>query len=442
MDLQEKAQGIVADNIDKLKAYSVGNGAAMVTKPGTGEILAMIGSHDFFDTDHDGNVNVTTSPRQPGSSIKPINYATALEHKLITPATIIMDIPTTFPGPKPYSPVNYDGRFHGPVPVRNALGNSFNIPAVKVLAINGVDAMIKQAASMGITTFTDPSRYGLSLTLGGAEVRMTDMATAFGVFANGGERVNLIPVLKVEDTNGRVLEEYKPKPGERVLSAGTSYLISSILSDNGARSEAFGLSSQLVVKGKTVAVKTGTTDDKRDNWTIGYTPTYLVATWVGNNDNKPMNPAITSGVTGAAPIWNQIITVLLSDKINESFKLPSGVDAVSICPTTGGPQADGCANRVEYFLAGTEPKTGAFAKAHVWIDNTTGQVVEAGSPNAHESDEVLITDEFSKKQYCVSCPQVYPSLIPTASPAPNQTQPTTTTNGNTQNNTQNLNFHF
>ncbi len=438
LDLQEKAQKNVADNIEKLKAYNVGNGAALVTKPGTGEILAMVGSHDFFDAEHDGNVNVTTALRQPGSSIKPINYATAIEHKLITPATIIMDVPTTFGGgPKPYTPVNYDGKFHGPVSARSALGNSFNIPAVKVLAINGVDAMIKQAGAMGITSFTDPARYGLSLTLGGAEVKMVDMATAFGVFANGGDRVNLVPVLKVEDSSGRILEEYRQKPGEHVLSPATSYIISSILSDNGARTAAFGPSSQLVVKGKTVAVKTGTTDDKRDNWTIGYTPTYLVVTWVGNNDNKPMNPAITSGVTGAAPIWNQIMTLVLSDKINESFKTPTGVDAVEICATTGGPKTEGCANRAEYFVAGTAPKTGAFAKAHVWVDNTSGQVVEAGSPNAHESDEVVVMDQYSKKQYCVSCPQVYPS--PNPSPVPNTT---VTNTGGAQNNTQTVNLNF
>ncbi len=442
LNLQEKVQKIVTDNIDKLKSFNVGNGAAVVTKPKTGEILAMVGSRDFFDTEHDGNVNVTISPRQPGSSIKPINYATALEHKLITPATIILDVPTTFGGIPPYHPVNYDGRFHGAVSVRNALGNSFNIPAVKVLALNGLDAMIKQSTDMGITTFVDPSRYGLSLTLGGAEVKMVDMATAFGVFANSGERVDLNPVLKVEDGHGRVLEELKDHPGKKVLSPQASYLISSILSDNGARSMAFGPASQLVVKGKTVAVKTGTTDDKRDNWTIGYTPNYLVATWVGNNDNKPMNPAITSGVTGATPIWNQIITEVLHDKVNESFKTPTGISAVAICSTTGGQKNDACSNRVEYFIAGTEPKKDTFTKARVWVDKTTGQVVTPGSPNAEEREEVIVNDAFSKRDYCVSCPQVQPS--PNPSPSPNAQPPvqTTITNNGGQNNNQIYNVHF
>lgn len=441
LDLQDKAQQIVSGNIDKLGAYNVGNGAALVTKPPTGEVLAMVGSHDFFDAEHDGNVNVTTSLRQPGSSIKPVNYATALERKLITLATVILDIPTVFPAqPVAYKPVNYDGRFHGAVSVRNALANSYNIPAVKVLAINGVHEMIAQARKMGINTFTDESRYGLSLTLGGGEVRMTEHATAFGVFANGGERVDLVPILKIEDSGGKTIEEFKPKAGNRVLSDQTSFLISSILSDNAARSAAFGASSQLVVKGRNVAVKTGTTDDKRDNWTIGYTPTYLVASWVGNNDNKPMNPAITSGVTGAAPIWNQIMTEVLKDKVNESFKVPSDVKTVEICSTTGGPKKDGCSNRFEYFIAGTEPTKDTFVKVKVWVDKTTGQVVEPNSPNAEEKEEIVVEDQFSKRQYCVSCPQIYPSPNPTPSPSPNQGQTTTIINGENNNQTINLSF--
>lgn len=416
-DVQEQTQKIVKENIDKLSAFRVGNGAALVTRPKTGEILAMVGSRDFFDVQHDGNVNVTIAPRQPGSSIKPINYATAFERRLITPATVLLDVSTTFSGgPKPYRPVNYDGRFHGPVSVRNALGSSYNIPAVKVLAINTVGAMIDQARKMGITTFVDPSRYGLSLTLGGGEVKMVDMATAFGVFANSGERIDLTPILKVEDSRGRVLEEFRQRSGERALSAESSFLVSSILSDNGARSAAFGPASQLVVKGRTVAVKTGTTDDKRDNWTLGYTPSFLVVVWVGNNDNTPMNPAITSGVTGAAPIWNQVMTYVLRNSVNESFKVPSGVVSREVCSTSGGAKNEGCSNRFEYFIAGTEPKEDTFKKAKVWIDVTNGQVVEPGSPNAEEKEEIVIQDPYLKKDFCASCPQ--PSPTPSPSPSP------------------------
>lgn len=420
LDLQEKAQKIVADNIAKLKPLNVSNGAALVTNPKTGEILSMVGSRSFFDKNIDGNVNVAVANRQPGSSIKPINYATAIEHKLITPATIILDVPTTFgvAGTTPYKPVNYDGKFHGAVTVRNALGNSFNIPAVKVLALNGVDKMIEQARAMGITTFEDPSRYGLSLTLGGGEVKMVDMATAFGVFANEGERVDLVPILKVEDSNGRVIEQYQPKVGKRVLSAQTSFLMSSMLSDNGARTLEFGPASELVIKGKTVAAKTGTTDDKRDNWTFGYTPSFLTAVWVGNNDNSPMNPYLASGITGAAPIFNQIMTEVLKNKVNETFKVPSGVVGMEYCSSTGGAKSEGCANRFEYFIAGTEPKKNTFTKSKVWIDKTTGQVVAPGSENAEEQEQIIVNDLYSKKDYCAFCPQIAPSPSPTPSPKP------------------------
>lgn len=417
LDLQEKTQQIVKDNIDKLKNLRVSNGAALVTKPKTGEILAMVGSKDFFDTSIDGNVNVTVAPRQPGSAIKPINYATAFARRLITPSTVIMDVPTTFSGgPKPYKPVNYDGKFHGPVTVRYALGNSYNLPAVKVLAINGVLEMIKMAREMGITTFEDESRYGLSLTLGGGEVRMTEMAAAFGIFANEGVRTSLSPILKIEDSEGQVLEEFKPKTGKRVLTSEVAFLISSILSDNAARTAAFGPDSLLAIRGKTVAVKTGTTDDKRDNWTIGYTPSYLAAAWVGNNDNTPMHPSLSSGITGAAPIWNGIMTELLADKVNEAFRVPSGVKGIEICTITGGPKNEKCPGRFEYFLTGTEPKEDTFKRVKTWVDKETGKIVPPGTPNSDEKEEVIIIDPYSKQDFCASCPQPVPS--PSPSPAP------------------------
>lgn len=416
LNIQNEAEKIVKKNIEDLKALRVSNGAALLTKPKTGEILAMVGSKDFFDVSIDGNVNVTIANRQPGSSIKPINYALALFRGLITPATIIMDVPTTFgaAGTTPYRPVNYDGAFHGPVQVRYALGNSYNIPAVKVLALNGVVEFVKFAKDMGINTFEDPSRYGLSLTLGGGEVKMTEMATAFGVFANEGIRQDLVPVLKVEDSKGRVLEEFKQKAGKRILSKEVSFQISSMISDNSARTAAFGPSSLLNIKGKTVAVKTGTTDDKRDNWTIGYTPSYLVATWVGNNDNTPMNPALASGITGAAPIWNEIMKFILNDKVNEAFKVPSSIHGMEICSSTGGLKNTGCSNRFEYFIAGTEPKKDTFAKAKVWVEKGTNKIVAAGSPNAEEREEVIINDPYSKQDFCASCaPPTSPSPAPT-----------------------------
>ncbi|OGD63682.1 hypothetical protein A2160_04510, partial [Candidatus Beckwithbacteria bacterium RBG_13_42_9] len=363
LDLQNQAQASLSAEVKQLEKLNVTNGAALVTKPRTGEVLAMVGSRDYFDTEHDGNVNVTIRLRQPGSSIKPLNYALGLLSGY-TAGTMFLDIPICFmvEYQPSYCPKNYDGNFHGPVTMRQALANSYNIPAVKMLALNGVENMITTASAMGITTWDDPSHYGLSLTLGGGEVKMVDMAVAFGVFANQGRKVDLNPILKIEDYQGKILEKYEPEnqpaAGKRVLPAEVTYIISNILADNGARSAAFGPSSQLVIPGKTVSVKTGTTDSLRDNWTIGYTPSYLTAVWVGNNDNSPMNPYLVSGITGAAPIWNDIMSTVLAHQPNESFNKPENIVSQPICyyaPNPSDPNAppSNCQGQ-ELFIKGTE----------------------------------------------------------------------------------------
>ncbi|MEK7501909.1 MAG: transglycosylase domain-containing protein [Patescibacteria group bacterium] len=323
LSIQDMAQATVAAEVESLKFSRVTNGASLVTNPATGEILAMVGSRDYFDTANDGNVNVTLAQRQPGSSIKPINYALGLLNGY-TAATPFIDQRVCFPNPgrPPYCPVNYDGKFRGVIQVRQALANSINIPAVKMLKLNGIPAMIATASAMGITTFNDQSRYGLSLTLGGGEVTMLDMATAFGVFANSGYKISLHPILKVIDSKGKVLEEYKPPPspifGKKILPEGVAFIISDILSDNQARAMTFGTNSPLRIGNLPVAVKTGTTNDFRDNWTIGYTPSYTVAVWVGNNDNTPMS-GLVSGITGAAPIWHNIMANLLEGRPAQPF---------------------------------------------------------------------------------------------------------------------------
>jgi len=346
LDLQEYAQATVSAEVAKIKKYHVGNGAALITKPATGEILAMVGSTDYFASGS-GTFNVTTALRQPGSSIKPINYAIGIEKKIVTPATMFLDIPTCYRQTQlpNYCPKNYDGKFRGPVQLRFALGNSLNIPATKMLYLNTVSDMIASASAFGLTTLKDPSLYGLSLTLGAGEVQMTDMAEAFSVLANGGVRKDLVSILKVVDKNGKILEEHKDPNldkdvpsqllinGAHVLSPETTFLISHILLDNNARSDAFGPSSNLVIPGHAVSVKTGTTDDLRDNWTIGYTPQYLVATWVGNNDNTKMN-SLVSGVTGAAPIWNKLMRKVLEGKADIWPKQPDGIVGAQICVIT------------------------------------------------------------------------------------------------------------
>lgn len=344
LDIQQEAEKIVREELEKVAYLNVSNAAVLVTKPSTGEVLAMVGSADYY-AQPSGAFNVTTGYRQPGSSIKPVTYALAIENGL-TAASIIDDVPTVFgiPGSAPYVPVNYDGRFHGRVPLRYALANSFNIPAVKLLQMEGVDSMVSFAKKMGITTWNDSSRFGLSLTLGGGEVHMTDMATVFGTFANQGERVSVTGVKRIYDAHNQVLFENNPN-GKRVVSEETSYIISDILSDNFARRWEFGTRSALEIPGYKVAVKTGTTDMKKDNWTIGYTPDFVVTVWVGNNDNTPMNQYLASGITGAAPIWNRVMSYLLTKYGTHWYEKPSGVI-----------EKQCYFGKTEYFVQGTESK--------------------------------------------------------------------------------------
>ncbi|MBI3341741.1 penicillin-binding protein, partial [Candidatus Curtissbacteria bacterium] len=352
---------IVTEEVAKVAPLKVGNGAAVVMDPKTGQILSMVGSKDYFAKDYDGQVNVATSLRQPGSALKPFTYATAFKAGY-SPAYLLMDVPTEFPGgggQPPYKPVNYDGKFRGPVQVRFALGNSFNIPAVKMLALVGVKNMLRTAYDAGLKNLepTDDNlkRFGLAVTLGGGEVKLLELTDAYGTLASGGTYHEPVSILKVEDRSGKVLEEAKDFKGKDVMGRDVTFLISHILSDNNARSAAFGSNSLLVIPGKTVAVKTGTTDDKRDNWAVGFTPSLVAGVWVGNNDNSVMDPKISSGVTGATPIWNRIMQTALEGKSAETFGKPDNVNAVEIDALGGGLPCRDLPKRSEYFIKGTEP---------------------------------------------------------------------------------------
>ena len=421
LSIQDMAQATVAAEVESLKFSRVTNGAALVTNPATGEILAMVGSHDYFDTANDGNVNVTLALRQPGSSIKPINYALGLLNGY-TAATPFIDQRVCFPNPgrPPYCPVNYDGKFRGVIQVRQALANSINIPAVKMLKINGIEAMIATASAMGITTFTDPRRYGLSLTLGGGEVTMLDMATAFGVFANSGYKISLHPILKVIDSKGKVLEEYKPPPspifGKKILPEGVAFIISDILSDNQARSMTFGTNSPLRIGNLPVAVKTGTTNDFRDNWTIGYTPSYTVAVWVGNNDNTPMS-GLVSGITGAAPIWHNIMANLLAERPPQPFQRPLSVIQKAVCSDTGSISGkdNSCKTRFEYFIRGTESSLkagGLIQNQDTFVNKDTQEQAKEGDPNTELKNQTVLKDATGDT-YCITCAHPAPSPSPT-----------------------------
>jgi 1A family penicillin-binding protein len=362
LELQNRSQEIVTTEIDRLARLRVGNGAALITNPKTGEVLAMVGSRDYFDFEKDGQVNVTMRPRQPGSSIKPLTYATAMS-KGRTPYSIINDQPIVYQtaGSKPYAPKNYDGKFHGRVTLKQALASSYNIPAVKLLAEIGINNYIDQAEKMGISTWAERTRFGLSLTLGGGEVLMTDMAEVYGTFANLGYTVPLNPILEIKDASGKVLYrnacvlDNLKCGGKKTLDARIAYQISDMLSDNKARTPAFGSRSVLHIPDQQVSVKTGTTNSLRDNWTIGYTEEAVVAVWVGNNDNRPMS-YIASGITGASPIWNDLMRLLLDDENPHTFSKPGGLVTVKICERTGTLTCTGCPRVIEAeFVPGTEP---------------------------------------------------------------------------------------
>lgn len=426
LDIQEEAEKILKDEIEKIRNLNVSNGAILVTRPPTGEILAMIGSVDYFATPS-GAFNVTTALRQPGSAIKPLNFAVGIDRKLVTAATIFIDQPTCFIAsgqPGSYCPQNYDGKFHGPTALRFALGNSYNIPAVKMLALNGVSNFIASASAFGITTFKDPKNYGLSLTLGGGEVKMTEMAQAFSTFANYGKSKKLNEILKIEDKLGKTLYEFKDpnfiknikKPiknpsslyitGKQVISPETAFIISHILLDNNARSAAFGESSFLKIPGKAVSVKTGTTDDKKDNWTIGYTPNFLVAVWVGNNDNSPMNQYLTSGITGAAPIWNKVMQYVLKNQPDLWPIKPENVIGRQVCWDSGDlmvKKEDGtenCPSRFEYFIKGTEPKESHIFKQIIAVTKDD-KLAPPNWPDIEMKEKTIIKDMFGI--YCVDC---------------------------------------
>lgn len=391
--LQNLAEQTVLSQVSALADRNATNGALVAIRPNTGEILAMVGSADFYNENIDGQVNMAISPRQPGSSIKPLTYLVAFE-KGWTPATLIWDVPSEFPPSgdpndtrSPYKPVNYDDRFHGPVTARSALANSYNVPAVKTLDFVGIydnpdtpgeDGFIPFAQRLGISTLTR-SDYGLSLTLGGGEVTLLELTGAYATFANGGRRVPHIAITRITDFNDNVVYQYSPPNGEQVVRPEHAFLISSILSDNEARTPAFGPNSVLNLPFQ-AASKTGTTNDFRDNWTMGYTPDLAVGVWVGNADYTPMQNI--SGLTGAAPIWSaymQEAAVRVSGGNPSPFIRPAGIVERIICAISGTEPSSKCPlQRSELFAADQppQPKNQDLWK-EVLIDTWTGLEVSS-----------------------------------------------------------------
>lgn len=353
---QAEAQRIAQEHIWELQARNAHNAAVMMMSP-DGRILAMVGSIDYNSTSIDGEVNVTLAPRQPGSALKPIIYAAALQRGW-TPATIIWDEPVRYDSNGVvYEPRNYDNAWHGPQRLRMALANSLNIPAVKTLEFVGVENFVQLASQLGITSFNDPSRYGLSMALGSNEVRLIDLTGVYNTFSNGGHYREPTAILKVTNNRGEVLETWSPSPGRQVLGPQgpeVAYLITDILSDNRARWYMFGRGNVMELPdGRPAAVKTGTSNDWRDSWAIGYTPDVTVGVWVGNNDSAPMQEI--AGANGAGLIWRDIMLAYHQDRIAQPFPRPSGIVAQSVCADTGGALTPGCPHPLtELVMAGTE----------------------------------------------------------------------------------------
>lgn len=345
--LQAKAEETVkAGALQNEKDWNGKNAGLVAIDPKTGQILTMVGSRDYFDKTIDGNYNIATANRQPGSSFKPFIYATAF-NKGFTPDTVLFDLPTEFqttcdaegkalPGHNQkncYMPDNYDGKYRGPLVLRDALAQSINIPAVKLFYLAGRSDSLKTAESMGISTLKNVNQYGLTLVIGGGEVSLLDMVSSYGVFANDGARNPYTGILKIEDLNGKVLEEFQLNT-QNVLPKNTALTISDILSDEKARVPTFGSHSVLFIPGKDVAVKTGTTNNNKDAWTIGYTPSLVVGVWAGNNDNVPMKKG---GAAVAGPIWNKFINEALKTMPSESFEKPNlEVDVTKVKPILRG----------------------------------------------------------------------------------------------------------
>ena len=391
-ELQTAAEEIVFKQVERLSRYQVKNGSVLITDPETGEILAMVGSANYWDESNDGNVNITTSNRQPGSSIKPLAYAIAIEQGS-TPYTLIKDEPVEYrlSNGDVYKPVNYNGRFHGTMPLKSALANSYNIPAVKLADQLGVSTIVDWAPKFGITTWNEPQRYGLSITLGAAEVKMTDMAVLYGTFANGGYKKELDPILKIYDAYGNTVHEntcvsfdssediniltrrfefrndrsfgdtsgIKPLcKKDQVISERTAYYITDMLSDNRARTPAFGSNSNLNIKNKQVAVKTGTTTSVRDNWAVGYTGEYVVVSWIGNNDNSKMGRVVSGTANSASGIWRDTFDYLIDNRnIADNIDITPNMVDVYICPLTNTLSCGACSGIKQSFVKGDEPTT-------------------------------------------------------------------------------------
>ncbi len=389
----KQSENIAALWVNRLREeHDLNNAAVVLIKNDSGEILSMMGGLDYFDSTHSGQVNMATALRQPGSALKPVTYAAAFM-KGYTPATLIYDVKTVYKTKKGegFAPNNYDGRFHGMVLAREALASSLNVPAVEMLHRVGIHTFIETARDLGITTFNQEDRYDLALTLGGGEVRLLDITNVFASFGRGGEYKPFYAINKIADDNGKTVFIHKEEQSKPVLGKNSkqiAYLISNILSDPKARIPGFGEKNPLVLS-RPAAVKTGTTTDWHDNWTVGYTPDYTVGVWVGNNDNHPMKDI--TGVLGAAPIWNQFFEKFLQGKPTLQFIHPDNIKDREICTLSGKLPDSLCPEKKqEIFIEGTEPKENSTIHKKIKIDGRNNLLAGPSCPNEYIKEKIFI----------------------------------------------------
>jgi 1A family penicillin-binding protein len=433
LDLNRKLEEVAHNNIDNLAQRDANNTAIVAVNPRTGEILGMVGSMDYYNEDISGQVNVATAQpgRQPGSSIKPLIYLTAFAGDY-SPSTVVQDLPISITDDlgRVWSPQNFDKRFRGNVALRSALGNSLNIPAVKVLEHVGIDAAWDMVKRLGITTWTDRNRLGLSLTLGGAEVLPLELAGAYATLANNGLRIPLVAVTKVVDSDGDVLEDYKVPAGEQVVDPRAAYMVTNILSDNNARLITYGPNSMLKTD-RPAAAKTGTTDNYRDTWTMGYTANLVVGVWVGNTDGHPMKEVLSS--MSAGKIWRESLDAATAflELPADDFQRPSGLTEAEVCGDSAmRPGQPACYNdifkieqapaRGRTYLAGAAPPAPAPVRASAPAAPAPAPVAEPAAtarPNANPVPGAINTP---------AAPPAVPAKPEPAKPEPAKPEPTTT----------------
>jgi 1A family penicillin-binding protein len=423
---QAEAQRIVRERVAELQARSASNAALIMLAP-NGQILAMVGSADYTNPAIDGEVNVALAERQPGSALKPVVYAAAMQ-KGWTPATIIWDTPVSYPSGDGavYAPRNYDNQWHGPQRLRMALANSLNIPAIKALEYAGVEPFIELAHRMGITTLNDPARYGLPLALGAGEVRLIDLTNVYSTIRNGGRFHEPVAIHSVTNARGAVLARSEEDPGRQVLGRNgeqLAYLLTDMLSDNTAREYMFGPNNVMALPdSRPAAVKTGTSNEWRDSWAVGFTPDVTIGVWVGNSDSTPMQEI--AGSNGAGLIWRDLMISYHTGRPVLGFALPPGVEEATICAATGALAGPECPSaQREVFVAGTAPSTSAITLAKIKVSKDGRCLAASYTPQEDMREETFVIYPPDQQQEAARAGVPQPPTQYCAPPAPKPGQP-------------------